>query len=79
MLRIDSSNGVRSLGRTLLRQALEVSSVVIIATRVGCHHSTISRLANGTYISDSYRLRLALERAFGIPVGSWERPDEIDP
>lgn len=72
----DASGGVKSLGRRLLQQAIQASSIATIASLCKCHPSTISRLASGKQTSDSYSLRLALERSFGVPMGSWEMSDE---
>lgn len=77
-MKLDSAGGLRSLGRKLLLRAVETSSVSAIATRVGCSHTTISRLASGRATTDSYALRLGLARVYGIPLGAWDESDEID-
>lgn len=68
-----SGGGRRSLGRQMLLRALNRHRQAEIARKCGCSQSQISRLAAGAE-TDSYSLRRALERYFGIPAGAWDEP-----
>jgi len=74
--RFDSAGGRRSRGRSMLCEALREFTCVDVAAACGVHHSTISRLASGKLSTDSYSLRVSLQRHFGIPIASWDAFDE---
>ncbi len=74
-MKFDSAGGRRNLGRQLLRRVVVELSATGVAARCGCSHSTISRLASGKLVSDSYSLRRSLEKVFAIPMSSWDEDE----
>ena len=78
-LRRDAAGGVCSLGRAMLNAQLEhmtqkeVARAVSRFTRKRVSQSTISKLATGRLVTDSYELRRALERQAGIPIDAWDQ------